>query len=180
MRMSTVTAPTGEGPYYIAGTAQLTGGELNYTDLPGDPIKIVGHVYSGADTSKPLAGAKIEIWQADSDGFYHPEGNGDIGKYDPNQIALRGYVLTHGAGAFQFTSIYPGHYWGRTRHIHVRVSAPGHGGMFTQIIVPAKPGDDTIPENDMIARYLPQANYVTFRDDNGVRTAGFDFFIAAD
>lgn len=52
--------------------------------------------------------------------------------------------------------------------------------MVTQIIVPAKPGDDTTPDNDMIARYLPKTNLVTFGDEDGVQTAGFDFFIAAD
>jgi protocatechuate 3,4-dioxygenase beta subunit len=94
----------------VIGAALVTSGKLNYTDLPGDPIKIVGHVYSGTDTSKPLAAAKIEIWQADSDGVYHPEGNGHIGKYAADEIALRGHVLTDGSGAFQFTTIYPGHY----------------------------------------------------------------------
>jgi protocatechuate 3,4-dioxygenase beta subunit len=169
-----------EGPYYITNTPKLTNGELNYTGLPGDPVKIVGHVYSGVYKTTPLAGAKIEIWQADSDGVYHLEANGDMSKYSLSDIALRGYVLADANGAYEFTTIYPGHYQGRTRHIHVRASADGYGGVTTQIIVPAKAGDSTTPENDMIARTLPQANFVTFSDQNGVQTATFDFHLAPD
>lgn len=175
-----LTIGTTEGPYYVSGTAELTDQDLNYTGLPGEQIKITGHVYSGTDTSSPIAGAKIEIWQADTDGVYHPEGNGDIGQYGANELALRGYVLSDTAGAYQFASIYPGYYQGRARHIHVRVSAEGYGAVTTQIIVPAKPGDGTTPENDMIAQSLPQANFVTFSDQSGVQTGTFDFFIAPD
>ena len=62
----------------------------------------------------------------------------------------------------------------------MRVSAEGYGAVTTQIIVPAKPGDDTTPQNDMIARSLPQANFVTFADQGGIQTGTFDFFIAPD
>jgi protocatechuate 3,4-dioxygenase beta subunit len=176
MRMS-VSGSTTEGPYYVTGTARLTAGNLNYAGLPGDPITIVGHVYSGDNTSKPIAGAKVEIWQADSHGRYHPEGNGAASKYDAGEIALRGYVLADGSGAYAFATIYPGHYRGRTRHIHVRASAEDYGSVTTQIIVPSRPGDGTTPESDFIARFLPPANFVTFSEENGVQTASFDFFI---
>jgi protocatechuate 3,4-dioxygenase beta subunit len=171
---------TAEGPYYVTNTPELKGGNLNFTGLPGDPIKIVGHVYSGTDASKPLAGAKIEVWQADADGVYHPESNGDMSRYKPTDIALRGYVLAGADGAYEFSTIYPGYYQGRTRHIHVRASAEGFGGVTSQIIVPAKAGDRTTPENDMIARSLPQANFVTFSVQDGVQTGTFDFHLTSD
>lgn len=175
-----LTVGTTEGPYYITNTPELTDLNLNFTGLPGDPIKVIGHVYSGTDTSKPLAGANIEIWQADADGVYHPEANGDMSKYRLSDIALRGYVVAGADGDYAFTTIYPGYYQGRTRHIHVRASAEGYGGVTTQIIVPAKADDGTTQENDMIAGSLPQANFVTFSDQNGTQTATFDFYLAPD
>ena len=71
-----LTAGVTEGPYYVSGTAELVDGELNYTNLPGDPIKVSGYVYGGVGTSTPLAGAIVDIWHADSSGSYHPNSNG--------------------------------------------------------------------------------------------------------
>lgn len=175
-----LTVGTTEGPYYITGTAELKDGNLNPGNLPGEAIKVSGHVYSGTGTSTPIPGAKIEIWHADSAGVYHPNANGPASQYSPDQLALRGYVLTDKNGYYQFTSIYPGYYQGRTRHIHVRASANGFGGVTTQIIVPPKAGDGTTPETDSIAQSLPKSYWVTFTPKNGVQETTFDFHLPAD
>jgi len=177
---SGLTVGTTEGPYYITNTAELAGGNLNTTGLAGEPIKITGHVYEGTDSSAPIPNAKVEIWQTDTDGAYHPNSNGDASQYGPGELALRGYVLTDTRGRYEFTSIYPGYYPGRTRHIHVRASADGFGGVTTQIIVPSRSGDGVTPETDSIAQSLPEANFVTFTDEGGVQTGSFDFHIARD
>jgi protocatechuate 3,4-dioxygenase beta subunit len=175
-----LTVGTTEGPYYISGTPALDSGELNYSGLDGDPIRITGHVYGGTGTSTPLPNATVEIWHADDAGSYHPNSNGDTSQYSADQIALRGYVVTDETGAYAFTSIYPGYYQGRTRHIHVRVSAEGYGSVATQIIVPSKTGDGTTPETDMIAQSLPEANFVTFADVEGAQTGTFDAHLGPD
>jgi len=175
-----LTVGTTEGPYYVTDTVELTDGNLNYTALPGDPIKVSGFVYEGTDTSAPIPNAKVEIWHADSTGNYHPNSNGGAGQYQAGELALRGYVLTDSSGRYEFTSIYPGYYQGRTRHIHVRASADGFGGVVTQIIVPSKPGDGTTPETDSIAQSLPALNTVVFTNEGGVEATTFDFHIARD
>ena len=175
-----LTVGTTEGPYYVTGTAMLQDGDLNHTGLAGEVVRVVGHVYGGASTSKPLSGAKIELWQADADGSYHPNANGDASQYKPSDLALRGYVLSASDGSYSFTTIYPGQYPGRTRHIHMRVSASAYGAVATQLIVPAKSGDAMTPENDAIARSLPSANHVTFTDAGGMPTATFDVHLGAD
>jgi protocatechuate 3,4-dioxygenase beta subunit len=167
-----ITAFTTEGPYYIPGTAALVGGNLNYTNLPGEPIKINGHVYSGEGTNNPLANAKVEIWQPDSDGKYHPQGNGPANRYTAEQLALRGYVLTDSKGYYEFTSIYPGEYEGRARHIHVKTSADGYTGVTTQLIAP-KDGDKVTAAEDSIARTLPRCHTLVFQKG----AATFDFHL---
>jgi protocatechuate 3,4-dioxygenase beta subunit len=174
-----LTVGTTEGPYYISGTQELKDGNVNYTGLSGDEVRVSGHVYAGEDTEAPVAGAKVEIWQADTEGHYHPQANGDASQYTADALALRGYVVSDGSGAYSFTTIYPGYYEGRTRHIHLRASAEAYGAIVTQLIVPAKEGDGTTPETDMIAQSLPTCNFIEFTGD-AVPAGTFDFHLAPD
>jgi protocatechuate 3,4-dioxygenase beta subunit len=167
-----LTQSTTEGPYYVAGTTELIDGNLNYANLPGEPIKISGYVYAGDKTNNPVTGAKIDIWQADSDGKYHPQGNGPASLYTATQLALRGYVITDEKGRYEFSSIYPGEYEGRPRHIHARASADGFTSVTTQLIAP-KSGDKVSAAQDSIARELPSCNTLVF--DKG--SATFDFHL---
>lgn len=175
-----LTVGTTEGPYYVTGTRELPDGKVNYTGLPGEAVSVRGFVYEGPGGSTPVPGARIEIWQADSEGSYHPNANGDASNYADDELALRGYVTAGEDGAYEFTTIYPGEYTGRTRHIHVRASADGFGAVATQLIVPAVEGDSLTPETDPIARSLPAANDLVFEDVGGVRTARFDFRLGRD
>lgn len=175
-----LTVGTTEGPYYVSGTDELEDGELNPTNLPGVPIRITGHVYGGGGTDKPLAGAKVEIWHTDTDGKYYPASNGPASQYSLDELKLRGYVVTDADGRCRFTSIYPGPYPGRTRHIHMRVAAEGYGALVTQIIVPAREGDPMTPADDTIARSLPDVHQVDFKPNGDVLDTTFDFHLGAD
>lgn len=172
-----ITASTTDGPYYIANTAELKEGDLNYGNLAGTPIKVSGYVFAGADNTTPVDGAKVEIWQADNDGQYHPESNGDAAQYTADQLSLRGYVTTDKYGYYEFTSIFPGEYEGRVRHIHVRASADGYQAVTTQLITPLS-GDKVAPGDDMIASSLPSCNQLSFANENGIKTAEFNFNLA--
>lgn len=170
-----ITAQVTEGPYYVSGAELLKDGNLNYTGLPGNPLKITGHVYEGLDDSKPLKDATVSIWQADNAGNYHPNGNGPITKYEMSQIALRGYVVTDENGAYSFTTIYPGEYEGRTRHIHVKVLAPGYTELTTQLIVPSLAGDKVTFDEDTVSQGLPNCHLLTIDASKTPATASFDF-----
>jgi protocatechuate 3,4-dioxygenase beta subunit len=174
-----VTAATGQGPYYLAGTQELPGGDLTYTRLPGRPIKVSGYIYEGASGETPIPSAMLEIWQADDAGRYHPPASGDARGMDPGLIALRGYITTDIYGCYEFRSIYPGEYAGRCRHMHVRATAEGHLGVSTQLIVPALPGDDITPDTDRVAQILPRQHRLEFSQNHGVLEAGFDFRLSA-
>lgn len=171
------TVATTEGPYYVTQTAALTNGDLNSDDLPGDPITISGYVFSGTGTDAPLANAVVDIWQADGGGTYWPASNGPATGYTAEQLSLRGHVVTDARGFYSFSTIYPGEYEGRARHIHIRgTSADGSKDVITQLIM-SKDGDQTPATSDNIARSLPACNTMTFTDSNGTQTASFDFHL---
>ncbi|WP_432991914.1 catechol 1,2-dioxygenase [Dactylosporangium sp. CA-233914] len=143
-----------EGPYYVPdapeqgadGTLPMRDGE------PGTQLLWSGTVSSTDGT--PLADAKVELWQADADGFYSqfapglPEWN------------LRGTFTAGQDGAFRIRTIQPApyqiptdgacgrliaaagwHAW-RPAHLHVKVSAPGHQLLTAQLYFPGDPHND--------------------------------------
>ena len=58
-------------------------------------------------------------------------------------MRLRGKVRVDGEGAFTFRSVVPGRYLNgatyRPAHVHVKVSAPGHAPLTTQLYFPDDP-----------------------------------------
>lgn len=134
-----------EGPYYIPNApSQNTPATLPMRDdEPGTPLLFQGQVTNVA--GEPLAGALIELWHADDLGFYSqfapglPEWN------------LRGSVIADAQGNFQINTMQPApyqiptdgacgaliaaagwHAW-RPAHLHLKVSAPEHQLITTQL-----------------------------------------------
>jgi protocatechuate 3,4-dioxygenase beta subunit len=166
-----ITAEVTEGPYYVSGMPALTNGNLNTTNLAGSSLTISGVVYEGLGNEKPLMNTVLDIWQADNDGSYHPNGNGAKSRYKDAQLALRGTITTNDKGEYSFTTIYPGEYSGRTRHIHVKVRAPEKEELTTQLIVPSLEGDDITFDEDTVSQGLP------IDHDTSPASATFDFRI---
>ncbi|MFF7468846.1 catechol 1,2-dioxygenase [Streptomyces sp. NPDC008092] len=134
-----------EGPYYVPGAPDLPADTAlpMRADEAGTPFLFQGHV-TGVDGT-PLPGASVEIWHADDDGYYSqfapglPEWN------------LRGAVTADGTGRFRIRTVQPApyqiptdgscgrliaaagwHAW-RPAHLHLKVSAPGHRLITTQL-----------------------------------------------
>ncbi|MDI3403395.1 catechol 1,2-dioxygenase [Streptomyces cavernicola] len=134
-----------EGPYYVPDSPRLPAeATLPMRDgEEGTPLLFQGRV-TGVDGT-PLAGALVEMWHADNDGFYSqfapglPEWN------------LRGAVVADDQGNFKIHTIEPApyqiptdgscgrliaaagwHAW-RPAHLHLKVSAPGRQLITTQL-----------------------------------------------
>ncbi|ABK75652.1 catechol 1,2-dioxygenase [Mycolicibacterium smegmatis] len=144
-----------EGPYYVPDSPEL-GADATMPVRPGEAGTPL--VWEGTITStdgRPLAG-KVELWHADSEGFYSQFAPG-IPEWN-----LRGTISTGDDGAFRITTMRPApyqiptdgscgkliaaagwHAW-RPAHLHVKVSAPGHELLTAQLYFPGDPhnGDD--------------------------------------
>jgi len=165
--------PTGratEGPFYVGNVPEAV--NINPGKAPGTPMRISGTVYS-EDGTTPIANAKVEIWHADGGGSYHPEGNGDIAKYRRGEINLRGTTHTDAQGRYAFDSIVPGHYGDRRRHLHWKVSAPGHRGVTTQSYWLEERGTPR-DRGDAADRRPEACRWVEFRSQQGTSTGVFD------
>ncbi|ADB39893.1 protocatechuate 3,4-dioxygenase [Spirosoma linguale] len=95
----------------------------------GEVIIVKGQIL---DTScQPIAGAIVEIWQANHHGKYRHE-YGDSGQSDPN---FQGWAqaVTNANGEYQFKTILPGLYGHRARHIHYKVAKRGYHELVTQL-----------------------------------------------
>ena len=88
--------------------------------------------------AKPVAGARVEIWQCDANGRYIHSRDAARGGGDPN---FQGYGRTEadGAGGYRFRTIRPAPYPGRTPHIHIAVTAAGHDQLISQLYVAGEP-----------------------------------------
>jgi hypothetical protein len=91
---------------------------------PGQPLRIEGRVLD-AETSRPITGAVILVYQTDDGGEYEPADRGD-----ESTARIRGELTSDEDGRFAFRTILPGEYPGQppgNRHIHVHsVEAPGY------------------------------------------------------
>ncbi|MBA3394129.1 MAG: twin-arginine translocation pathway signal protein [Deltaproteobacteria bacterium] len=128
------------GPYYRAGAPSRM--VIASPTEPGDRLVLEGVVVGGT-SCMPLAGALIDVWQADKDGRY----------YEPNgaePYRLRGKLAAGSDGSWQVQTIRPGNYmlgaasW-RPAHVHVTVSHPGFRTLTTQLYFE---GDPYLPPND--------------------------------
>ncbi len=87
---------------------------------------------------KPIANARVEIWQCDQRGNYiHPEGGSGKGARDR---AFQGFgsAISNADGMYRFRTIRPVAYPGRTPHIHFSVAA-GRTKLVTQMYVAGEP-----------------------------------------
>lgn len=122
------TPPQAEGPYYRPNSPERS--SLLEPGMPGVRLTLAGYVL--VRPCRPVARAWLDFWQAD-----------DRGQYDLAGYRLRGHTYTDAAGVYVLETILPGVYPGRTRHVHVKVRAPGGPTLTTQLYFPGEAGNQT-------------------------------------
>ncbi len=145
-----------EGPFYKPNAPERT--SLLEPGMPGTRIIVTGYV--SAIDCKPIPRAWLDFWQAN-----------DKGEYDNAGYRLRGHQFTDNMGIYYLETIVPGLYPGRTRHIHVKVRAPGGPVLTTQLYFPREPRNQT----DGI--FNPNL-ILAVQDAAGGKVATFNFLLA--
>lgn len=145
-----------EGPYYTPNPPQKT--SLIEPGHKGTRVLLTGRVLNAQ--CQPIAGAKVDVWQTD-----------EQGEYDNQGYRYRGYVMSDAQGNYRIETLFPGVYPGRTRHIHVKVWAPGKPVLTTQVYFPGEAGNarDGIFRPELVAKIQD--------DPAGGKQALFDFVV---
>jgi protocatechuate 3,4-dioxygenase beta subunit len=153
-----LTGPTIQGPFYKEGSTQK---EEFAKGIEGEKIVISGKVLNFY-TCKPISGAILDFWQADSNG-----------KYDTMGFNLRGKVLSDKNGNYTLQTIIPGNELGgdilRPAHIHVKAwipDNPGNPTLVTQLYFEGDPYMDEFVKEQLILKPISK---------NETKYANFDF-----
>jgi catechol 1,2-dioxygenase len=151
------TESTVLGPFHVSNAPCYANGANICLDGKGAPLWVEGRVRDV--DGKPIAGATLDVWQANEDGFYDVQQKG----VQPD-MNLRGIFTSDNEGRYFFRSAYPRHYPiphdgtvgallkaldrqpNRPAHVHFIVSAPGFKPVTTHIFTPDCPwlGDDAV------------------------------------
>ena len=177
------TKGTIEGPYYLPDQVRLSSSCAlpHRANEKGTPLVLSGQVRDLDGT--PLAGAEVDIWHADADGYYSgfaphlPTGN------------LRGVVVTDDEGRFEIRTVQPAPYqiptdgptgklieaagwhpW-RPAHLHLMVRADGHRTITTQLYFA---GGEWL-DSDVAEATKPELILDPVDDGSGVRRTSYDF-----
>lgn len=132
------TSPTETaGPFPTKSPSSLVTNDIR-SDRTGVPLKINITINNRNNNCAALAGAIVDIWHCDKDGYYSEYGGSGMQSANFTSVHfLRGRQTTDASGQVSFTSIFPGWYAGRAPHIHVHVySASGTSLLVTQIAFP--------------------------------------------
>jgi protocatechuate 3,4-dioxygenase beta subunit len=129
-----------EGPFYPLELPLDSDNDLVTVEGREQPAAgIVTHVFGRVldEAGKPVAGARVEIWQCDASGRYHHPGDRG-GQADPNFQGF-GRMAVDAEGGYRFRTIKPVSYPGRTPHIHFAISGAGIERLTTQMYVAGEP-----------------------------------------
>lgn len=135
------------GPFYPIARPAEADADLTLVGsgkpAKGKVIEIVGRVVDGK--GKPLAGSKVEIWQANAAGKYAHAGDASAVAIDPDFQGF-GALVTDATGNYRFVTIMPGAYGipgGAIRPPHIHLDVAGRNDrLITQMLFPGDPLND--------------------------------------
>jgi len=149
------TEATVFGPFFVDDAPRIENGGDISGGAPGQPCWVEGTV---KDTEgNPLPGARIEVWEADEEGFY------DV-QHSDGRVYGRAHLYSDENGAYSFWGLTPtpypiphdgpvgrllenaGRSPMRASHLHFMVSSAGHRTLVTHIFVT---GDELLTQDSV-------------------------------
>jgi protocatechuate 3,4-dioxygenase beta subunit len=145
-----------EGPYFTPSSPRRR--SIVPARAAGTRLALTGRVLR--TNGRPVARALVDFWQCDARGVYDNDG-----------FRFRGHQFTDSAGRYALSTVVPGLYGRRTRHVHVKVQAPRGAVLTTQLYFPgvARNRDDGIFDPELLVR--------RWRKTAAGRAARFDFVL---
>lgn len=123
------TQPDAQGPYYQEEAPKRQ--DIVPSKTGGEKLIVRGRVVVGCN--QLVAGAKLEVWQADSQGEY-------------SQAWFRGTMYTDEGGNYEVETVMPGAYTQggviRPPHIHFKVTLPDGRQLTSQMYFDSRGGVD--------------------------------------
>ena len=139
------TETTVLGPFYVSDAKEMPMWSDIAGDAPGEPAYLSGRVLDVG--GKPIAGAVLDVWQTDGEGYY------DVQRPGGNEQYARGKFVTGADGCYGFKTVKPvsypvptdgpvgkmllgmGRHPYRPAHVHVIATAPGYDRVATHLFV---------------------------------------------
>ena len=170
------------GPFHIEGAPEMQMGEDICKDQKGEPMFVSGKIL---DTNgKPINNVKIDVWQANDEGFYDVQQKGIQPEFN-----LRGVFRTGEDGKYWFKGVKPkyypipddgpvgrmlkhlGRHPFRPAHLHYILSADGFESLTTHIFDP----DDKYINSDAVfgVKESLLAEFIKVEDKAEISELGF-------
>jgi hydroxyquinol 1,2-dioxygenase len=168
------------GPFYVEGRPTAANGADISDGVTGTPMFVTGRVVD--EDGKPVAGAKVDTWHSDGEGFYDVQQTEKL----HDEFAMRALLTTDDEGRFWYRSITPRYYpvptdgpcgeimraanrsIMRPQHVHFWFHADGYQPLITQLFL----RDDPYIDCDAVfaAQDSLKADFV--RHDPGIAPDG--------
>ncbi|MEM8824719.1 MAG: intradiol ring-cleavage dioxygenase [Pseudomonadota bacterium] len=138
------------GPFHVGGAPEYEMGANICLDQKGEAMRVSGRILDL--DGHPIEGVKIDVWQANDEGFYDVQQKGLQPEYN-----LRGVFRTGADGSYHFRGVRPKHYpiphdgpvgqllksLGRhpyrPAHLHFLITADGYEPVTTHLFDPDDP-----------------------------------------
>ena len=137
------TESTVFGPFFVENAPHYQNGDDVGNGAKGEPCFVSGKVTGLA--GEPIANARIEVWQADSDGFYDVQYEGEAaskgrgmlhslpdGTFHFRSITAESYPIPHDGPVGRMLQALGRHPW-RPAHLHFMIEAPGYERLITHV-----------------------------------------------
>jgi hydroxyquinol 1,2-dioxygenase len=137
------TESTVFGPFFVEGAPEYENGDDVGNGAKGEPCFVSGTVKGIG--GEPVPNAHIEVWQADSDGFYDVQydgiaanqGRGALrslpdGTFHFRSITAESYPIPHDGPVGRMLEALGRHPW-RPAHLHFMIEAPGYERLITHV-----------------------------------------------
>jgi hydroxyquinol 1,2-dioxygenase len=137
------TESTVFGPFFVENAPQYQNGDDVANGAKGEPCFVTGRI-TGLG-GEPVPNARIEVWQADSDGFYdvqyegatHNHGRGMLrsladGSFHFKSVTAESYPIPHDGPVGRMLNALGRHPW-RPAHLHFMIDAPGYERLITHV-----------------------------------------------